>query len=157
VIPDNKFETATAEHPLTPDEVKALIRGCSKRAPTRQSAIGALIVLLYRSALRISEGALSLRAEIRIRRPSEPLHYPRVARHVLKCSRGGPLCRGLGHRCNGGWIVEPLSRHPGVRRVLHAQVEAVQIGLRVGTLLPRPGTSWPDRQRVHAHGLRHAR
>ena len=55
--PANKGRKLPPE-PLTPDEVKALIRACSKRAATgiRNRA---LIVVLYRAGLRISE-ALAL-------------------------------------------------------------------------------------------------
>ena len=57
MIPANKGLKLPAE-PLTPDEVKSLIRVCSKRAPTGVRN-RALIVVLYRAGLRISE-ALSL-------------------------------------------------------------------------------------------------
>ena len=56
-VPAKKRRTLPPE-PLTPEEVKALIRACSKRAITgvRNQA---LIVVLYRAGLRISE-ALAL-------------------------------------------------------------------------------------------------
>jgi site-specific recombinase XerD len=57
VIPANKGLKLPAE-PLTPDEVKSLIRVCSKRAPTGVRN-RALIVVLYRAGLRCSE-ALAL-------------------------------------------------------------------------------------------------
>ena len=52
-VPANKGHKLPPE-PLTPDEVRALIRACSKRAVTgiRNRA---LIVVLYRAGLRISE------------------------------------------------------------------------------------------------------
>ncbi len=40
---------------LTPDEVRALVRACSSRAPTGVSRNRALIAVLYRGGLRISE------------------------------------------------------------------------------------------------------
>jgi site-specific recombinase XerC len=57
-MPSNKGRTFPPE-PLTADEVKSLIMACSNRAPTgiRNRA---LIVMLYRGGLRISE-ALALR------------------------------------------------------------------------------------------------
>ena len=57
MIPANKGLKLPAE-PLTPNEVKALINACSKRAVTgiRNRA---LIVVLYRAGLRVSE-ALAL-------------------------------------------------------------------------------------------------
>lgn len=65
--PANKGQRYPAEI-LTEDEVRALLKSCSTRAPTgvRNSA---LIVALYRGGLRISE-ALALRPKTSIERPA---------------------------------------------------------------------------------------
>src|SRR6266851_2286294 len=51
--PANKGQCYPAEI-LTPDEVRALIKACSNRAPTGVRN-RALLVLLYRGGLRVSE------------------------------------------------------------------------------------------------------
>lgn len=134
--------------PLTPDEVAALLAGCSLRAPTgiRNRA---LITMLYRSGLRISE-ALALK-------PANVSMEDCTAR-VLHGKGGKATVRGF---------------HPTATDSLARWLDArKKLGLKNGPLFcTLDGSPLSDRyvrdllkrlaakagidKRVHPHGLRH--
>lgn len=136
--------------PLTPEEVGALIGACSVDCPTgiRNRA---LIVLLYRGGLRISE---ALDVEVRDFDPGSG--SVRVRHGKLDKSRVVGLGIG-GSEVLRGWLVE--------RRVRwslngHQPVFCTSAGKRllpsyVRALLPRLARKAGIAKRVHAHGLRH--
>jgi len=134
--------------PLTPGEVNALLSQCSTRAPTgiRNKA---LIMVLYRAGLRISE-ALDLRvADVN------------PARGTLR------VLHGKGNKAR------TVSIDPGAMAVVQRWIDTRrQLGLRNGTLfctlagkpvlsgyvrdmLKRSAGKAGLEKRVHPHGLRH--
>lgn len=144
--------------PLAPAEVRALLSQCSRRAPTgiRNRA---LIMLLYRSGLRISE-ALALR-------PSGVDLEHHTARVLHGKGKGGPQA--------GKATVRPLhpSADDAVLRWLDTRKQyAAAHGWKNGPLfctlngdplsdryvrdlLKRLGTKAGIDKRIHPHGLRH--
>ena len=89
-IPANKGRKLPPE-PLTQEEVKALIRACSKRAVTgiRNQA---LIVVLYRAGLRISEALALMPKDLDAQASTIRVLHGKGD----KIARGGPGRRGLG-------------------------------------------------------------
>jgi len=147
-MPSNKGRTFPPE-PLTADEVKRLIMACSNRAPTgiRNRA---LIVILYRGGLRISE-ALALRPKdidsmvgaIRI------LHGKgnRARTIGLDSIAFAMIDRWLDMRAKLG-----ITGHSPLFCTLRGdQIRSAY----VRRLLPRLGRKADIAKRVHAHGLRH--
>lgn len=135
--------------PLTAYEVRALLNACSNRAPTgiRNKA---LLVLLYRAGLRLSE-ALSLL----------PKDLDREAGVVRVLHGKGDKARVVGLDA-GAWAV--LERWLDRRKVLGFNGrEPVFCTLKGGaihtayirTLMPRLAIKAGINKRVHAHGLRH--
>lgn len=133
---------------LTPDEVAAIIGQCSAKSRTgiRNRA---LVTLLYRSGLRISE-ALALKAS--------DIDFQHHSIRVLDTKTGGPQTRGF---------------HPSAADALARWIDTRRsLGLRNGTLfctlegrrlhnqyvrllLHRLADQAGVDKRVHPHGLRH--
>ena len=137
-VPSNKGRKLPPE-PLSADEVKALIRACSTRATTgiRNRA---LIVVLYRAGLRISEALALL-----------PKTWTQPTARSGSCTARATMPAWL------AWTLAlgnptALARPPGRRRhqrpcprVLHAQGPAGQDGLRPRTVAAA-GTQGRHRQ-----------
>ena len=134
---------------LTPDEVRALIKACSNRAPTgiRNRA---LLVLLYRGGLRIAE-ALRL----------HPKDLDRAAGTVTVLRGKGGKRRTIGLDPGAFAVLErwlDVRTKRGISR--RAPVFCTLRGrpvhpAYVRALLPRLGRRAGIEKRVHAHGLRH--
>lgn len=147
--PANKGRRYPAEI-LSPDEVRALIAACSTRSSTGLRA-RALIVLLYRSGLRLAE-ALDL--------------YPGDIDHLagsVRVRQGkGQRARTVGIDPGALAIVERWEARRGElglagRHRLLCTLEGRPLGASyVRRLLPRLGARAGLERRVHAHGLRHA-
>ncbi len=147
-VPGNKGRKLPPE-PLTAEEVKALIRACSKRAATGVRNRG-LIVVLYRAGLRVSE-ALALM----------PKDLDAQASTVRVLHGKGDCHRVVGLD-TGAWAVLQLwlDRRAALGINGHAPVFCTLQGRRVTpayvrTLLPRLARKAGIEKRVHAHGLRH--
>jgi site-specific recombinase XerD len=145
--PGNKGRTFPPE-PLTPDEVAAIVGGCSPRATTgiRNRA---LLTLLYRSGLRISE-ALALK-------PSD-VDLKRHTCRVLHGKGDKATVRGFHPTATDAlarWI--DTRRGLGLRNgPLFCTLEGGQlypqyVRLLLGRLADKAGID----KRVHPHGLRH--
>jgi len=148
VIPANKGLKLPAE-PLTPDEVKSLIRACSKRAPTgiRNRA---LIVVLYRAGLRVSEALAIMPKDLD------------AANSTIRVLHGkGDKARVVGLDA-GAWAILQLwldrraalginGRQPVFCTLKGKPVSSAYVRM----LLPRLGRRAGIEKRVHAHGLRH--
>jgi integrase/recombinase XerD len=148
VIPSNKGLKLPAE-PLTPVEVKQLIQACSKRAVTgiRNRA---LIVVLYRAGLRISEALALMPKDLD------------AANSTIRVLHGkGDKARLVGLDA-GAWAIVQLwldrraaaginGRSPVFCTLKGKPVKPAY----VRTLLPRLARRAGIEKRVHAHGLRH--
>ncbi len=148
MIPANKGLKLPAE-PLTPDEVKALIRCCSTRATTGVRN-RALIVVLYRAGLRVSEALAIL-----------PKDLDGQAGTIRVLHGKGDKSRVVGLDA-GAWAVLQLwlDRRAVLGITGRAPVFSTLKGKRmksayVRTLLPRLARRAGIDKRVHAHGLRH--
>jgi site-specific recombinase XerD len=148
MIPANKGKTLPPE-PLTADEVRALIGTCSKRAATgiRNRA---LLVVLYRAGLRVSE-ALALM----------PKDLDATAGTVRVLHGKGDKARVVGLDA-GAWAIVQLwldkraslginGRSPVFCTLTGGAVESAY----VRALLPRLARKAGIEKRCHAHGLRH--
>jgi site-specific recombinase XerD len=144
----NRAHRSLPAEPLSPAEVAALLGACSRRAPTgiRNRA---LITLLYRSGLRISE-ALALR--------TSDVDLDAHTIRLRSTKSGKPQTRGF---------------HPAADDALARWLDTrKQLGIRNGRLfctldggpvsdayvrqlLPRLAAKAGIEKRVHAHGLRH--
>ena len=147
-IPANKGRKLPPE-PLNPDEVKSLLRACSKRAVTgvRNQA---LIVVLYRAGLRISE-ALAL----------TPSNLDAKGSMLRVLHGKGDHDRVVGLDA-GAWAILQLwlDRRAAAGINSRAPVFCTLQGkpmksAYVRTLLPRLARKAGIDKRVHAHGLRH--
>ena len=134
---------------LTPDEVRALIKACSNRAPTgiRNRA---LLVLLYRGGLRVAES-------LRLR----PKDLDRAAGTVTILVGKGGKRRTIGLDPGAFAVVERWLDARAKRRIsgrgplictLHGKPVA---SAYVRALMPRLARRAGIEKRVHAHGLRH--
>ena len=147
-IPANKGRKLPPE-PLTESEVKALIRACSQRAVTGVRN-RALIVVLYRAGLRISE-ALAL----------TPKDLDPLASTIRVLHGKGDKCRVAGLDAGAWAIVELwLNRRTASGINSRAPVFCTLQGKSMKTayvrkLLPRLARKAGIEKRVHAHGLRH--
>jgi site-specific recombinase XerD len=147
--PANKGRRYPAEL-LSPDEIRALIRACSARAPTgiRNRA---LIAVLYRGGLRISE-ALAL----------YPKDVDQVAGTVTVLHGKGDQRRTVGmdpaaFALVERWLDKRRAVGIGPRRPLFCTLEGRRLDASyVRRLLPRLARKAGIEKRVHAHGLRHA-
>lgn len=145
--PGNKGRTFPPE-PLTPDEVAAIIAGCSPRARTgiRNRA---LLVLLYRSGLRIFE-ALALK-------PSD-VDLNRHTCRVLHGKGDKATVRGFHPTATDAlarWIDTrkslSLKNGPLFCTLDGGQLYPQYVRLLLGRLADKAGID----KRVHPHGLRH--
>jgi site-specific recombinase XerD len=148
MIPANKGQKLPPE-PLFPDEVRALIQACSAHAPTgiRNRA---LLVVLYRSGLRISE-ALAL--------APKDLDARGGTIRVLHGKGDKDRVVGLDP---GAWAIldQWLSRRTDLGLTRSARAFCTLGGKPLQTayvraLLPRLARRAGIDKRVHAHGLRH--
>ena len=145
--PGNKGRTFPPE-PLTPDEVAAIIAGCSPRARTgiRNRA---LLILLYRSGLRISEALALKPADVDLKRHTARVLHGKGDKATVRgfhptatdaLARWIDTRKGLGLR-NGPLFctLEGAPLYPQYVRIL------------LGRLAEKAGID----KRVHPHGLRH--
>jgi site-specific recombinase XerD len=157
--PPNKGKRYPPE-PLSPDEVAAIISGCSRRAPTgiRNRA---LLTLLYRSGLRVSE-VLSLR-------PADVS----LDKHTLRLVAGGEASRTAGASLTKSGEAQTRGFHPSADDALARWLDTRKsLGIRNGRLfctldgspmsddyvrglLKRLAAKAGIEKRVHPHGLRH--
>lgn len=148
MLPTNKGKKLPAE-PLTSEEVRLLIRACSKRASTgiRNQA---LIVVLYRAGLRINE-ALGIM----------PKDLGSNAGTIRVLQGKGSTSRVVGLDA-GAWAILQLwldrraslgigSRSPVFCTLKGAPLESAY----VRSLFPRLARKAGIEKRVHPHGLRH--
>jgi len=134
---------------LTPEEVRSLINGCSNRAPTgiRNRA---LLVVLYRGGLRISE-ALALK----------PKDVDADASTITVLHGKGDRRRTVGLDPGAFAVVARwLERRRALgftgRQPLFCTLDGKALqSSYVRTLLPRLAGKVGLEKRVHAHGLRH--
>ncbi len=146
--PANKGQKLPVEI-LTPEEVKALIRACSSRAPTgiRNRA---LLTLLYRGGLRLSE-ALALYPK-----DADPDHGTVTVLHGKGNKR-----RTVGLDPGAFAVLErwmDRRRELGLngRYAIFCTLQGQPIkSAYIRTLLPRLAAKAGIDKRVHAHGLRH--
>jgi site-specific recombinase XerD len=134
---------------LTPDEVRALIRACSNRAPTgiRNRA---LLVMLYRGGLRVSEAlALRLKDIDREQGTVVILHGKGDRRRTVGLDEGAfaVIARWLERRERLGLT----GHHP-----LFCTLEGKPMhDSYVRQLMPRLAKKAGIQKRVHPHGFRH--
>jgi site-specific recombinase XerD len=147
--PANKGRRFPAEL-LSPEEVRALLRACSSRAPTgiRNRA---LIAVLYRGGLRISE-ALALHAKDveEAAGTVTVLHGKGDQRRTVGMD---PAAFALLER----WLDKRRALGLSARRPIFCTLEGRPLDSSyVRRLLPRLAARAGIERRVHAHGLRHA-
>ena len=135
--------------PLTPEEVKALIRACSKRAITgvRNQA---LIVVLYRAGLRISEALALLPKDLDAKGGMmRVLHGKGDKARVVGLDAGAWAILAL-------WLDRRAAAGINSRAPVFCTLKGrpTQVGLCPHASAPA-GTQGGHRQAVHAHGLRH--
>lgn len=146
--PANKGRRYPAEI-LTPDEVRSLVKAASNRAPTGQRN-RALVVVLYRAGLRISE-ALAL----------APKDVDRAAGTVTVLRGKGGKRRTIGLDPGAFAVLERwLERRAKLGINGRAPIFCTLKGGRLATayirgLMPRLARRAGIEKRVHAHGLRH--
>lgn len=136
--------------PLSSEEAKALVSACSRRAPTGVRN-RALIVVLYRAGLRISE-ALTLRVK--------DLDQDAGTIRVLQGKGGRTRLVGLDP---GAWAILQLwlDRRPQLGLSSKHPVFCTLSGEPLKdsycrALLPRLAAKAGIEKRVHPHGLRHS-
>jgi site-specific recombinase XerD len=147
--PANKDRRLPAEL-LSPDEVRALLRACSSRAPTgiRNRA---LIAVLYRGGLRISEALALLPKDID---PTQGtltvLHGKGDRRRTVGMD---PAAFALLER----WVDRRRALGLSGRRPVFCTLAGEPLDSSyVRRLLPRLAAKAGVEKRVHPHGLRHA-
>jgi integrase/recombinase XerD len=150
-VAPNKGKSYPAE-PLTPAEITAIIGQCSPKAPSGVRN-RALLTLIYRSGLRISE-VLALR-------PSD-VNLARHTVRLLDTKSGKPQTRGFHPSADDG-----LCRWLDMRRELAARggwkngklfctLDGAPVSDDyVRVLLRRLGAKAGIDKRIHPHGLRH--
>jgi len=144
--PGNKGQTYPAEV-LTTDEVHAIIAGCSAKAPTgiRNRA---MLTLLYRSGLRVSE-VLALR-------PSD-VNLDAHSVRVLHGKGNKATTRGFHPSATDAlarWL--DMRKGMGVRGPLFCTLAGGSLHAQyVRLMLHRLAAAANVEKRVHPHGLRH--
>jgi site-specific recombinase XerD len=134
--------------PLTPAEVAAILGQCSLRAPTgiRNRA---LLMLLYRSGLRISEALALKPADISLEAHTARVLHGKGGKATVRgfhASADDALARWLEHRKGLGLKNGPL----------FCTLDGGQLSDRyVRDLLKRLAAKAGIEKRVHPHGLRH--
>ena len=148
VIPPNKGKEYPAE-PLTPAEMQRLIDGCSRKAPTgiRNRA---LLTLLYRSGLRVSE-VLAIR-------PSDVDLERRTIR--LKDTKSGKAQTRGYHPSADDALARWLDVRAGLSLPRGAKLFTTLAGEPVSDdyvrgMLRRLADKAGIEKRVHPHGIRH--
>jgi site-specific recombinase XerD len=147
-VPANKGRKFPAEV-LTPDEVKALLRACSSRAPTgiRNRA---LIAVLYRGGLRLGEALALMPKDL------DPAQGTITVLHGK-----GDRRRTVGLDPEAIALIlrwADRRKHLGIdgRRRLFCTLDGRPLKPSyVRTLLPRLAAKVGMERRVHPHGLRH--
>jgi len=154
------FDKRYPAEPLTPAEVNAILSQCSRRAPTgiRNRA---LLTLLYRSGLRISE--------LRNLRPVDV----DLDRRTMRLVAGGDASKTAGTRLTKTGQAQTRGYHPSADDALARWLDVRRsLGIRGGMLFcTLDGGKVSDRyvrdmlkryarragieKRVHPHGLRH--
>jgi integrase/recombinase XerD len=134
--------------PLTPAEVTAIVGQCSRRAPTgiRNRA---LLTLLYRSGLRVSE--------ILAVRPSD-VDMNKHSIRLLDTKSGQPQTRGFHPSADDAlarWIDTRKALGAGGKRLFCTLAGTPLSDDYVRGLLRRLGAKAGISKRVHPHGLRH--
>jgi len=147
-VPANKGKKLPPE-PLSPDEVKALIHACSKRAATgiRNRA---LIVVLYRAGLRISEALALLPKDLAPANSTiRVLHGKGDHDRVVGLDAGAWAILQL-------WLDRRMAAGINGRSPVFCTLKGRRVkSAYVRTLLPRLARKAGIDKRVHAHGLRH--
>jgi len=134
---------------LRPDEVRALVRACSNRAPTGVRN-RALITLLYRGGLRVSE-ALALQPKD-VDRESGTVRVLHGKGNRARTTGLDPEAFALIER----WLDKRAERGLSGRRPLFCTLDCKRLDSSyVRRLLPRLASKACIDKRVHAHGLRH--
>src|SRR5437762_13910213 len=149
MIPSNKNKKLPAD-PLTSDEARAIFNACSKRAPTgiRNRA---LLVVLYRGGLRISEALAVLPKDLD------------TEAGTIRVLRGkGKTTRLVGLDA-GAWAILQvwLERRAQLGISGRAPVFCTLAGQSMKTayvraMLPRLARKAGIERRVHAHAFRHS-
>jgi site-specific recombinase XerD len=147
-VPANKGHKLPPE-PLSPDEVKALIRACSKRAVTgiRNQA---LIVVLYRAGLRISEALALMPKDLDAKGGMiRVLHGKGDKSRVVGLDAGAWAILAL-------WLDRRSAAGINSRAPVFSTLKGQPIkSAYIRKLLPRLARKAGIDKRVHAHGLRH--
>jgi site-specific recombinase XerD len=149
MIATNKGKKLPPE-PLTQEEVRALIGVCSKRAATgiRNRA---LLVVLYRAGLRISEALALL-----------PKDFDASAGTLRVLHGKGDKSRVVGLDSGAAailqnWLDKRATLGLGGRSPIFCTLAGEQIeSAYIRALLPRLARKAGIEKRVHAHGLRHS-
>ena len=135
---------------LTPDEVKALIRACSNRAPTgiRNRA---LITVLYRGGLRLGEALALMPKDVDPDRGTVTVLHGKGDRHRTVGLDPGAMAILL------RWVERRRQLGITGRSRLFCTLEGRPLhGSYVRALLPRLARKAGIEKRAHPHGLRHA-
>jgi site-specific recombinase XerD len=148
VIPANKNRKLPPE-PLSADEVRGLIRACSRRAPTgiRNRA---LIVVLYRAGLRVSEALALLPKDLDAAASTiRVLHGKNDKARVVGLDAGAWALLQL-------WLDHRAALGINGRQPVFCTLKGKPMKSNyVRMLLPRLARRAGIEKRVHAHGLRH--
>ncbi|MCH7584917.1 MAG: tyrosine-type recombinase/integrase [Acidobacteria bacterium] len=144
----NKGRSFPAEV-LTPDEVTALIKACSNRAPTgiRNRA---LITALYRGGLRLGEALALAPKDVDLNRGTiTVLHGKGDRRRTVGIDPGAVAILGR-------WVDKRRTLQPKRGAPLFCTLDGKPLHPSyVRTLLPRLAAKTGIDKRVHPHGLRH--
>lgn len=145
--PGNKHREFPAE-PLTPEEVGAIIGACSGKAATGVRN-RAMLMLLYRSGLRVSE-VLAVRGS--------DVNFAQHSIRLLDTKAGKPQTRGFHPSAEDmlrRWIDKRHERHIK-RGPLFCTLDGDPIHAQyVRIMLRRAADKAGIDKRVHPHGLRH--
>jgi site-specific recombinase XerD len=146
--PGNKGKTYPPEI-LTPEEVRALVRGCSNRAPTGVRN-RALIVVLYRAGLRLHEALALTPRDVDAQRGTVNVRHGKGDKHRTVGMDPGAFA--LLER----WLDVRRAQDIGPRRRLFCTLAGEPVhDSYVRQLLHRLARKAAIDKRVHPHGLRH--